>query len=338
MNSSISTSEPARWGPTLRLYAVACVVLGAAIAALLVMFDPYDTGRLAIVTGYGVPQMGQGLAVASVAREADAAAAVIGNSTIQLVDPARLTDLTGVRFVSLAIPGSGPIEQLAVADWYLRQHRRGGVHPNRALVFGLDQTWCQSDGSIAIIHPFPFWLYSASTLDYIVNLMRLKTFEAAERKLKVVLGRDKPLRADGYRDYDSDHEWPAGGVRGELDLPADDGAMPARVDFAAASRLRAFLAELPTETNVVLVFPPRYFNGLPAPGSGAAAVFARCKETYREFAATRARTSVVDFAVDGEIARDDRLFWDRMHYRQSVARIVEHGIAGAMRPREVAHD
>ena len=336
MNSSISAFDRRAWAATLRLYAAASVVLAASVAAALVALDPYDTGRLALITGYGVPQVGQRLANASLARQADALGAVIGNSTIQLVDPARLTAATGVRFVSLAVPGTGPVEQLAIADWYMRRHHAGGEHEARALVFGLDQSWCQSDGDIKVTNPFPFWLYSQGTLDYILNLLRLKTLEAAERKLKVVFGRAAPLRSDGYHDYDTGHN--AAAVRAELELPADDGPLPERIDFAAAPRLRALLAELPPAASVVLVVPPRHANALPAPGSGAAVLFGDCKNAYRQIAASRRRTAIVDLAVDGAVARDDRLFWDRVHYRQPVARMVEAGIAGALRDRSVAGD
>ena len=265
------------------------------------------------------------------ARQPAAVGAIIGNSTVQLIDPARLTALSRLPFVSLAVAGTGPIEQLAVADWYLRHHPGDTGQRVRAIVFGLDQTWCQSDGRLDVTNPFPFWLYSPGIVDYIVNLMRMKTFEIAERKLKIVLGRGRPLRADGYRDYDSGRngETP---VANELVLPADDSPLPERVDFAAVPRLRAFLAGLPAEAAAVLLFPPRHLNGLPAPGSGAAALLGRCKTAYREVAASRPRTAVVDLAVEGQIARDDRLFWDRVHYRQPVARLVEDAIAAAIAP------
>ncbi len=166
--------------------------------------------------------------------------------------------------------------------------------------------------------------------------MQLKTIEAAERKLKVVFGRDPPLPADGYRDYDTGYHWGAAASHRELALPADDSPLPGRIDFAAVPRLREFLADLPAKTDAVLLFPPRHINGLPAPGSGAAAVFARCKAAYRDLVAKRPRTIVVDLAVDGDVARDDQFFWDRVHYRRPVARIVEDSIARALRPRQSA--
>jgi hypothetical protein len=98
------------------------LVLAVTVGAVLLALDPYDTGRFALFPSPGVPQFGQRLTAASVARRADADIAIIGNSTLQLLDPARLGAASGRRVVSLAIPGTGPLEQLAVADWFLGHH------------------------------------------------------------------------------------------------------------------------------------------------------------------------------------------------------------------------
>ncbi len=329
MSLSTFISEQVGWRKLLRRYIAASIGLAAAIGASLVALDPYDTGRLSLFDGYGVPQFGQRLTAASLARAPDAQAAIIGNSTIQLIDPARLMGLTKLRFISLAIPGTGPLEQLTVAEWYRRHHPGGGESPARAVVFGLDQSWCRGDGRLELTNPFPFWLYGDSLADYVANLMRIKTFEAVARKLKLVIGIERPLRSDGYRDYEIGH--PRDAAVREFAVPPADTALPDPIRFSAVPRLRHFLRELPEATIAVLVFVPRHHTLLPPPGSGSERLASRCKEAFHDLAAERDRTILLDLLVDGEIARDDRNFWDQLHYRRNVAQVIEGEIAAALR-------
>jgi len=330
MNSSISTSDAA-WSRTLRRYAAACVLLAGIAATLLIGLDPYDTGRFQLFRSFGVPLFGQRLTGASLARNPSVEAAIIGNSTVQLLDPARLTEMTALKFVSLAVPGTGPLEQLAIGEWFLHQHRAVDGKPAKAVVVGLDQSWCRADGRLDIANPFPFWLYGDGALDYVRNMMRLKTFEAIARKLKVMIGRDAPLRADGYRDYDTGHHWDAAEVAARLAEIPEPAPMPDRVTFAAAPLLVDWLQALPPGATAVLVFVPRHHNALPAPGSHGERLLALCKAAYRGLAAARPHTIVLDWLVGNELSRDDRGFWDLVHFRQPIARLLEGSIAAAIR-------
>jgi hypothetical protein len=332
MSSSIFISKRMNWRRALGLYAVACPLIVLVAAILLIGFDPYDTGRLGFAEGYGVPDsLGPRLTAASTARAPDAEAAIIGNSTIELLDPARLSDMTATRFVSLAIAGTGPTEQLAVADWFAAHHPAGSEGAAKAIVFGLDRTWCEGDGRLDLANPFPFWLYSPSVVDYALGMLQLKTFESLSRKIDLMLGRRPALPANGYRDYETANIWTEGAAeraaaRGDASILASDPP-----DFAAVPLLQQFLARLPTQTRVILVLPPRYIRSLPPEGSAEARVEAQCKAAYRAVANERPSTMLVDFAIDGEIARDGRNFWDLIHYRGSVARQIEAAVAVALR-------
>src|SRR6476620_4503614 len=101
MNLSTSISEPLHWRRLLRRYVASTLIVGAAVMGLLLTLDPYDTGRFSLLPAHGVANFGQRLAFASVARRPDVDAAIIGNSTIQLIDPARLSRLIGHNVVSL---------------------------------------------------------------------------------------------------------------------------------------------------------------------------------------------------------------------------------------------
>ena len=293
---------------------------------VLLALDPYDTGRFALFGEHGVPRFGQRLADAGLARAQDVNAAIIGNSTIQLIDPARLGAVAGLHMISLAIPGTGPREQLAVARWLLRHHPGAQL---RGLVLGLDATWCRGDGRLPLANPFPFWLYGDSTLDYALSMMRMQSFDAAGRKIKLLLGRAEPAPADGYSDYDRDRVWDVHGLEQRLDDEAGEPETPSEAgpDLAAIPLLARFLGELPPQTALVLVFPPRHHKALPPPDSPAARRLEACKAGVSALVARRPRTRVIDFARDGDIAEHDENFWDGIHYRSPVARLMEGEIA-----------
>ena len=107
----------------------------------------------------GVDDASPRTANASRARDPQFDSAVIGNSTGQLLKPSELSGLTGRSFVQLTVPGTGPREQLAIMDFFVRQHPQVG-----ALVIVTDASWCQRDPALPMQHPFPFWLYGESTL------------------------------------------------------------------------------------------------------------------------------------------------------------------------------
>ena len=180
-------------------------------------------------------------------------------------------------------------------------------------------------------NPFPFWLYSDSTLEYALKLMRYQSFEAAWRKVKVMLGRDAPARADGYHDYDTGHVWDGELLR-QLPPPAPGPPEPplSLADFTAAQLMQQFLARLDDSTQVVLLFLPRYGKTMPPPGSAAALHQAECKAAFRTVAAARPRTAVLDWLVDSPLVRRDENFWDGVHYRAAIARLLEDAIAGAL--------
>lgn len=323
INSSISASEGRQWRRCLWHYAGSAVALIAVTAIALLALDPYGTGRFALVPSRGVPDFGQRLAFASLARRPGIDTAIIGNSTIQLLDPARLTALTGEKTVSLAVPGTGPREQLAIADWFRRHHRNRPIR----LVLGLDASWCTTAHPIALQNPFPFWLYSKSRLDYALNMMQYKSFEAAWRKLKLLFGKEHAARLDGYHDYDTGHLWrpPDFGIP---DSGGERAAAPA--DFTAPPLLRRSLARLPADARVVLVFPPRYRTALPPPETSGALREANCKRAYGEIAAADREVRVLDFLHDDDTAHNPVNFWDRIHYRKAVAQVIEDRVAAAL--------
>ncbi len=122
----------------------------------------------------------------------------MGNSTSQTLDPDRLNALTGLRFGQAAVPGTGPLEQTAMLE-YLGRTRGAGV---RAVVLGLDFTWCDAGWMTKGRNPFPLWLYDASLGRYLAGLFRFNSIEALQKRIAALAGYEKPPREDGFWNYE----------------------------------------------------------------------------------------------------------------------------------------
>jgi hypothetical protein len=326
MNSSTSSSERRSAGARfLAFFVGAAAAIGLAVAAVLAIADPYDTGRLTPFVRPGIPDTGPRMANASRMRNPAFDAAIIGNSTIQLIKPERMDALTGRSFVQLSVPGTGPMEQEAMARRLFAV--RGGAI--RSLVLGMEESWCDASRERLTVNPFPFWLYDESAVSYLASLVRMDTLEFLPRRFRLLAGRERAARADGYWDYE------AGGgyddfARRELKTrsmtPQKDGRP------AATWALERILAAAPAETAIVIVHPPVF---VPTPSQTRPEdirILAECKAALRAVASRRPRTRVVDFWVEDDMTRDRRMFFDHNHYRQAMATRMEPVIAEALGP------
>ncbi|CAO4165150.1 hypothetical protein [Methylorubrum populi] len=320
------------WARFARLFARTAIGLLAGYLALAILVDPYDSGRSTLLSAGAVRPQGPRTAAALRGRDPAFEGAVFGNSHIQLVEPERLTAATGIPFVQLSVPATGPGEQLALLAWFLRHHPAP-----KAIVLSVDDFWCIDDPALPNDKPFPFWLYSHDPLAYLRGLLRFSVAQEVVGRVSWVLGsRRKRARADGWWDYEPDY-LRLGDLDGERfrtarETPVPDAAAPGKAgpSFPAADRLATVLAALPPETAIVMVFPPVYAAGLPRPGTERARAEAACRSAMTD-ALRRHRSSGV---VDGRRARpelrDPALFFDQTHYRHGLARPLTDEIAATI--------
>lgn len=324
MSSSISSSDaaPPGWGRWLAVFLGVLGAAGGAVLLYLVLIDPYDSGRYVPSWITGVVDESPRTANASRGRDQSFDSAIIGNSSGQLLRPATLSQLTGLRFVQLTVPGTGPREQFALLRWFARHHERIG-----AFVFVTDSTWCT--GNLPLTHPFPFWLYSDSHLDYLSHLFSSRALGRSIRRIRLALGTRTRSAPDGYWDYELLGH---GEFRPDPVAPDDLALAPAgtKPEFPAVDQLRAFIAGI-GDTPVVIVMPPLMTSNLPRAGTPGAARLAACKAALAELVAGRARSNFLDFRVDDAVTRDPGNFLDSMHYRAPVARKIEQRIAESLR-------
>ena len=323
--SSSETAEPIVWGRWLGAF-LGALALGAAIVfAFVLAIDPYDSGRFGILGIRGVDDASPRTANASRARDPQFDSAVIGNSTGQLLKPSELSALTGKSFVQLTVPGTGPREQLAIVNFFVRQHRQVG-----ALVVVTDASWCQRDPALPMQHPFPFWLYGDSNLDYLGRLFSTRALRLSLRRVMVGLGLRPRSAPDGYWDYEK--EGP-GELAPVITSHDDGGPAPAKVsqDFPAVALLDGAIRKLPPDVPVVLVVPPSFAATLPRPRTLAAVEGEACNAALRKLVAGRPNSNFINYRVDSALTRDRANFMDLGHYRAPIARKMEQGIAESIR-------
>jgi hypothetical protein len=292
--------------------------VGLMYAALLVI-DPYDTGRFPTFMKTGVVDEGQRTSNASHGRDPRFTAAVIGNSRGQMLDPAKLSALTGMDFVQLTSPASGPVEQMTMLRYFMAYHRKID-----AVILSVDERWCGHDQSLPIIMPFPFWLYRGN-LEYLGHVLSTRALTFAARRIKMQIGLVPPDDARGYQDYETGHY--RNFRPGPLQLVEPPAVAPLDTPFAGFDILDPVLAELPATTHVVFLMSPVYQAWLDELDPQMIADLPRCKAEVAQRAAARPNTAFLDYFAESPISHDAENFMDTQHFRLNIARLLEARIA-----------
>jgi hypothetical protein len=298
-------SDDVAWRAAVVRFLAVFVAVLALTLALVLLIDPYDSGRFPSIGISGVSDTRQGTANVSLGRSDKFDAAIFGNSHGQLLDPDRLSQATGLSFVQLTLPGTYAPEQLAMMRWFIRHHARIG-----ALVLAVDEHWCSEDPQPW--HWFPFWLYGDSDLRYLANSLNSRSAGAVLRRIRHAMGLQQPSHPRGYDDYDIrrpaddkfDFPEPKPPHR-ELIAVAD---LSTRA-FPAIDRLAAELDAVPAGLPpLVVVFPPVYVAALPNDAESIA-VLKECKARLARVAARTPRGGLLDFLVDSPMSRDQASSW-----------------------------
>jgi hypothetical protein len=327
MTSSTSSSDwpAAAWRRWLATFIGVLAVAGLGLLAAIVLGDPYDTGRFALLPSVGVADESPRTANASRGRDPQFDAAIIGSSTGQLLHPKLLSQATGSRFVQLVVPGTRAREQLTLMRWFLRHHPRVA-----ALVIVTDESWCNADATLPIANPFPFWLYSDSDAEYLANIFSARTIGRLVRQVSIRLGRRARSDPAGYWDYELGRAWNFHPDVSRQETSFPDLAGPPTAPFPAIDRLGQALSAIAADAPVVIVMPPVFFTHVPVAGTPEAARLAACKAALANSVARRARGGFLDYRVVNATTRDPENFMDVLHYRAGVARRIERSIAAAI--------
>ena len=328
MSSSISSSEmPAEvlaWKQWIAIF-VAWLVLGfGGLYSFVLFLDPYDTGQFAVVKITGIVDESPRTAVASRARDARFDAAIVGNSTGQLLAPKQLSELTGSHFVQLTMPGTGPREQFVTMHWFARHHPRIS-----ALVIVTDETWCTQDPPCPYSIRFHFGCTRTACLNILAVYSRGKRSTVHSGAFYWRWGcvrRPNPVAMSitrrGGLEFSSRSHRTAGGF-----------ATPA-FRFRTIVPCRRQIARLNARSagNAGRVrHAPRILHAHSAAGQRCGSSCWRCKAGLAAAVADRPRSGFLDFLINNAVTRDPENFMDYKHYRAAIAREMEAQIAARLR-------
>jgi len=322
--TSISDQSPG-WSRSLAACLGALGFGALLLFAVMIAVDPYDTGRFGLFGIDGVDDRNTQTATASRARDPQFDSAVIGNSTAQLLNPADLSQATGLRFVQLYLTGGTAREQLAVLDFFLRNHSRVG-----ALVIVADPFWCSHQRVEPRPGDFAYWLYGNNSLAYAARLMSWPAIEHVAQRISIGLGWRQRNNPDGFFSYED--IWPPGTFR-ETSRPRDPVPVAAanRDIFPEISLLGDVVKQLAANVSVVVVVPPTFHTFVAKPGTAEAAEREACNAALHRVVAGRPHSNFINYRVENTLTRDSANFADFIHYRPVIADRMVEGIAASVR-------
>lgn len=333
----IPPADPARWRSFASSFALAAVAVLAVLYGFVVSLDPYGVRAAPGGPASPIMDLNQRFMYPQIVRSGRFDAAIFGTSTIRLLDPVQLGETFGARFANLGLNAGTPWEQMQLADLFLR------VVPNpKALILGLDVTWCEEDADRKTLtfRTFPPWLYDENRWNDWPGLLNLTTVEIAGRLALHRLGlMPERIRLDGYEVFVPDERM-YDVARARLHIYRQRlGAAPktpfrftdserAALRMPALDWLGAFLARVPRTTELTLTTTPVHINWQPQPGTRDAAVEAECKSRIAAIG-HRHGAAVIDFRIPSPVTRDDANYWDEVHYRIGIAGRMVRSLAEA---------
>jgi hypothetical protein len=318
-------------------FAAAAVGVAAALYGFVAAVDPYGTRVRPGRAPGPIMDLNQRFMYPQIVRSGRYDSAVFGTSTVRLLDPAQLGELFQARFANLGMNAGTPWEQAQLAALFLRY-----VPAPKAIVLGLDATWCEPDADRKRVtfRAFPPWLYDENPLNDWPELMNLRSVEIAGRVVLNRLGLMPPrIGPDGFEifvpsedAYDLDRARDhirrtalQAGRASEQPLPAVEGAASAA---PALSWLDHLLASIPRQSEKILLFPPIHAAAQPAVGSPGEAADWACKARIAEIARARDAT-LLDFRRRSAVTTEDSNYWDALHYRVGVAQRIAAALRNA---------
>lgn len=348
-----STRAQQGWGGWTKAFALAALTLAAVLLGFIVVLDPYGARVQAGEQARPLMDLNQRFMYPQIVKSGAFDSAVIGTSTLRLLDPAILSTGLSARFANLGMNAATPWEQAQIAGLFARK-----VAAPKFVIWGVDQTWCEADAASEARRltprPFPPWLYDDSAWNDWQGQLNFTTLEIALRLAAHRLGLQRQrLRGDGYEVF-TPPEGTYDLARARFHLYRNHGghapdltpqapptvvatAARASWQFPALAWLEQGLSAFPVTTRRIIVLPPVHAGAMPREGSAAWQRFEACKADITAIAA-RQRAVVADYAHPSVLTREDSNYWDPAHYRLPIARRIEADLIALGRDGEAPAD
>lgn len=319
----------------------AFAICSFACYGFILVMDPYQNVPFAPDLPRAPVSQNQRYAYPALARDPRFDSAIVGTSMVRLLKPERLNELLDARFVNLAMNSATAHEQVQMNALFLRHHPTPKV-----LVYALDDSWCRAveQPERYTFRDFPEFMFDENRWNDLLYLFNDKALENAVRMLELVRGAREPKYGrDGYFDFTRDFGVydltrtrrriygspipPPPPPSIDLEPAADSAPRMANLDLLAD-----LLDAAPPTSRVVLLIPPMHVWHV----QGLAAGYRACKRRALAIAAARPGIVVLDYLLDGPVTRDDRNYWDAIHYDDPIAARIEGDIAATLAGRFVS--
>ena len=324
-DGSIGDARP--WRRWLVAFLSTLVVVGATVYAAVVLIDPFATGRFTPIKSVELASNNPRLLKAGLVRDPRFNAAIFGSSTGYPLDPKAIGDGSAWRVAQFAIPASLPPSQLRVARAYQRFHSDQAT----LQIYVLDHFWCRpGDPASGGWGAFPDWVYESSDADYLSRILFPEGIKTAAQRVGLWLGLVEPTaRDDGFMFRDMT-PIPRTQLISRARPRDDDGSGKG---FPALEQLAAHMAALPKDVHVAFVFAPPHISMIPIAGSPAAARLQACKARARQIAGGRGNSAWLDLMTENEITRDEKNYFDEVHYTPAASARFAAAIVAALKDK-----
>ena len=318
------------WPRFLRWLTLASLAIGGSLYAFILVIDPYQNVPFSPALQRVPVSTNQRYAFPALARSPGFDSAIVGTSTLRLLDPARMGRLLDSPFVNLAMNSATAYEQTRIHALFMRAR----AHVDY-LVVGIDDAWCrrQSEYAKYTFRGFPEWMYDDDPWNDLRYLFNDKALENAVRMLEYLRGkREAKYRLDGYRDLSKDFGvYDLEAVRDRLYKRAARAIPAASLEprlahadwhYATHTLLDEILRATPAETQIAVVFPPMHGFHV----SRGAVNYAECKGRIAQEVAGYANVGMIDYMFLSALTTNDENYWDPLHFVSDVARVMERDL------------
>jgi hypothetical protein len=327
-----------RWTGWIKAFSLAALGVAGTLFGFVVLLDPYGVRVEAGESPRPLMDLNQRFMYPQLVRSGAFDSAIIGTSTIRLLDPAILSQGLQARFVNLGMNAATPWEQVQIAALFARK-----TAAPKLVIWGIDLPWCEAEATQEerklTPRPFPPWLYDDSGWNDWAKQLNFTALEIAVRLAGHRLGLVPPrIRGDGYEVFtppEASYDLARARFhlyRGNDGKPLDlapltppEAITPeqrAAWRFPALAWLDQALAAFPAQTQRILVLPPIHGGALPREGTAAFQRQLACKAQIAAIAGKRGAI-IADYAHLSPLTGEDTNYWDPAHYRLPIARRIE---------------
>ena len=312
------------------------------IYLFVLLVDPYDTIEISLPLDREPIVSNQRYSYPAIAQKSHHDSAIIGTSTIRLLNPSQLNPLFQSSFVNLAMNSPTAYEQLKIFELFRRTHEN-----IKYVIFGIDETWCDANANPDkfTFRPFPPWLYDNSEFNDYLYLLSGRGLENSVRMIEYWLGKRKAkFSGDGYDVFVGDDgrydlNKAINNIYGNNEQKSILEEKVRNNDFQIDRNAKykfpvqeMYLSKmgnsLSDETVKIFMFVPYHVKNYYSKIN----IFEACKKEIVDLASSYRNSYVIDFMFPSGITTEDSNYWDVLHYRIGIAdmlpRLIDKAMAG----------